>query len=252
MPVDEPAKYEITCTCGTSFATITIWVVDIELTLGSDEIYVNTDDDNGTTVSDLTESPVDGENDLTFLHTAIVPSDAPIMIDSIVTVWGSGGVALWEDDQKASASPGMWYYTCPDELWVEGTSVSTNPGDRTITLHCVADCDSWWWYCEPLSTTPAGRWARRLKSRTSTWARTRAPGYRQTGPRPPTALLTTSSGTRTGKRPNVWYSVFWAEISRGKTVAAASLATHRASKKKWHYNSSANPRMLGENQSLKP
>jgi hypothetical protein len=30
------------------------------------------------------------------------------------------------------------------------------------------------------------------------------------------------------------------------------LATHRASKKKWHYNSSANPRMLGENQSLKP
>jgi len=158
VPIDKPARHQVHCYCGSSSAWVIVWVVDIELSVGSDEIYVNSDDDNENNVDDRTESPVTGENDMTYVHTAVVPDGAPVTISSVITLTPSYGLALWEDPDKAYPSPGVWDHATPGDQWVEGTQVSTVAGDRTITMTCQLNTSGVYWQYNPYNWSQWGSW----------------------------------------------------------------------------------------------
>ena len=140
-----PYEYHFKGSCGTSSAELTLWVIGIDFNLASDEIYVNTDDDDVSSAQDKNESPVINENDMTTIRPEVLPPNAPIFLEGQVTITGSPGIALWEDDQKTTAPYGVWLNSCPDCLWVEGTQVSSTTGDRTITLQCSVAANYWDW-----------------------------------------------------------------------------------------------------------
>ncbi|MBP8954350.1 MAG: hypothetical protein KBI47_18275, partial [Armatimonadetes bacterium] len=111
-----PYEYHFRCSCGTSSAELTLWVIGIDFNLASDEIYVNTDDDDVSSAQDKNESPVINENDMTTIRPEVLPTNAPIFLEGQVTITGSPGIALWEDDQKTTAPYGVWLNSCPDCL----------------------------------------------------------------------------------------------------------------------------------------
>jgi len=95
---------------------------------------------------------------MTYVHTAVVPDGAPVTISSVITLTPSYGLALWEDPDKAYPSPGVWDHATPGDQWVEGTQVSSETGDRTITMTCQLNTSGVYWQYDPYQWSQWGSW----------------------------------------------------------------------------------------------
>lgn len=99
------------------------------------EVFVNSDDDNNTTTQDRQENPVSGKNDLISLTPTIQPAELTLGQVTVTAPESQGGLALWKQSNKVGAPEASWSpYVMPRGLWVEGTDVSTTPGDKELKL----------------------------------------------------------------------------------------------------------------------
>ena len=139
-----PRSEYITCECGASSDDITVWVIDADLGIAGvaddDEdttpgiCYVNSDDDNNNSNDDRNDTSVSGENDLIPVALSITPKNVP---EGVFSVSASSGLALWTSPTKGTAWSGsvnLASAPLPTQLWVEGLSVSDNPGDKSVSM----------------------------------------------------------------------------------------------------------------------
>jgi len=139
-----PQKAELRCECGDSYDTYAVWVVAVDIGIAGvseededttpGECYVNSDDDDGDTTEDLNDSNVPGENDLIAVSLVVKPDGVPA---GTVTVTETARLALWETPNNCTAWGGSVDLSTdelPHILWVEGTSVSSSPGDQSVTM----------------------------------------------------------------------------------------------------------------------
>ena|GEM_PF-2824273 len=141
----------VTCAVGDSSVTMWVYVLDFDVRVpgvGDDveddtpaELYVNSDDDNGNSQDDRSDSPVSGEDDLYEVVVTIEPEGAPA--GTLDLEWYSTGeqpysddIALWEDRNKTDEADTSYTVGsgAPDSVWVEGLVVSTNEGDEHLKI----------------------------------------------------------------------------------------------------------------------
>ncbi len=135
-----PACEEIMVACGVSEASLTAWVVRVNLDISDTteaSIAVNSDDDNSSGESDLDEAPVISENDLVPLVLKIEPEGVP----GIATLDLTGAPHLWAYAQYDKSGWLPFGFTwnlsagaaLPDAVWLEGRALSLLPADQTIS-----------------------------------------------------------------------------------------------------------------------
>jgi len=127
--------------------TLRVFVSKVTLALGTTNVFVNADDDNGNATNDVNEalsgpdSEVAGENDLVSLSLGI-QGVAP---GQTVTLGVSGKVRIWLNSTRGPGAPVLdtvngansitWAASAmPGTLWIEGVTPSTALNDVALSL----------------------------------------------------------------------------------------------------------------------
>jgi hypothetical protein len=141
-----PTDALVTCKVGDSAASMRVYIIEMEIGVPGGEgstrsakVFVNSDDDNGSSTQDRYESPVVGEDDLYKLRLDLRPattSGGTFTITHDRNPVPSGELDLWEDKNKQSAVAASYDLAAgaPKEIWVEGIAVSHEIDDTRVEV----------------------------------------------------------------------------------------------------------------------